>query len=203
MSQLGEYLVQEGAITSDQLVRALEYQRNTTRNLSLMALTEGILTRDEMQRALARQIESGESFEEALRGIGFFSPERLSELYEMRKEFRIPLGEILRRQGALDERKLRHWIEKFERLFDERENELRSLLGEIDLFSSLDADILDELARIAKLKHHEPGDIIYREGQACDAIYIIESGLVRLSSGEAENLLELGQPRSRDHFGRL
>ena len=110
MDQLGEYLVRKGVISTAQLIEALEQQRRATENLSLFAVSEGFIPPEDFERIIAHQLESGESFEEALLSLHVFSPERLAEFRRIKRDFRVPLGEVLIRRGYLTRAELHKWI---------------------------------------------------------------------------------------------
>ena len=200
MDQFGEFLVNRGAITTRQALRALEIQRRTMNNLTLMSFTEEFLTDTEMERVLEHQIRTGDNFENALRNLKVLEPAELEQLDKRKKEFRIPLGEILVRQAVLDYRELQHWVRRFEEL-PEYQLDLSALLREIDIIQLLSDEEISTITKSAKLKIYAPGDIIYREGESAQAIYLIDSGLVRFFTGTSEDTLELGLLQSENYFG--
>lgn len=200
MELLGEFLVQNGVITPEQLLIALEQQRSTTRNLSLMAITEGFLSESEFTRLLEHQIRTGDNFADSIRALNILSPDRLEEIQAMNKEYRVPLGEVLRQRGLISDPDLRRWIRLYEQSGDK--NPSVKLLQSIDLFHEFGDDILNQIAGLAKIKHYDAGDFIYREGDTGDAIYIVETGLIRLSCAGGREPLELGLMKSGDHFGQ-
>lgn len=204
MAQLGEYLVRQGVISPDQLIEVLHTQRSMNKNASLLAAAEEFLEPAVLDGVLDHQLEHSLSFEEAILDLGVLSRERVEELHRERKEFRVPLGEILRRRGFVDADELESWIERFER--DSRAGEdpqhLAAMLQRIDVFKKLNEDDCLRLATAARWKYYEAGDEVYREGDSGDAIFVVENGLVSLTSqGSLHEALELGSARSGDHFG--
>ena len=57
------------------------------------------------------------------------------------------------------------------------------LIRQVPIFAELDADDLEELAAIVEERRIEPHRILFREGDAGDAVYLIVKGLVRCSRG--------------------
>ncbi|MCB1318929.1 MAG: cyclic nucleotide-binding domain-containing protein, partial [Leptospiraceae bacterium] len=202
MDQLGEYLVRKGVISTAQLIEALEQQRRATENLSLFAVSEGFIPPEDLERIIAHQLESGESFEEALLSLHVFSPERLAEFRRIKRDFRVPLGEVLIRRRYLTRAELQKWIERYENQIQDR-SRLIDVLSAIDIFQNAEKNLLTALAERAHAKNYQSGDAIYRAGDEGDSIYVIESGLVRLTASEPglERALEIGIIRSGEHFG--
>ncbi len=204
MAQLGEILVRHGVISRDQLIEALYTQRRMNANASLLSAAEKYLEAAELERIIDHQLHRGLTFEEAILDLDVLSKKRVSELHRERKEFRVPLGEILRRRGFLDVAELNRWIERYENERDARENpeHLAAMLRSIEIFAKLDEACRLELSQNAHWKYYEAGDLIYEEGDPGDAIYVVEYGLVRLTThGALHDSLELGSARSGDHFG--
>ncbi len=61
----------------------------------------------------------------------------------------------------------------------EKEHRLRAV-AKIPLFAHLSPDSLHLLAQRLVRIHLEPGEVIFSEGQACEGLYVIEAGLVKL-----------------------
>ena len=64
------------------------------------------------------------------------------------------------------------------------------------LFAAVPARQLDSLASVAEREVFEPDQPVYREGDAADAVYIIESGQAEVAIGEDRRVLGPGE-----HFG--
>jgi predicted acylesterase/phospholipase RssA/CRP-like cAMP-binding protein len=56
----------------------------------------------------------------------------------------------------------------------------RELLAQAPLFAGADADTLDELADEAKMVRVHAGEMVVREGEAADRLYIVRSGRLRV-----------------------
>ncbi|MBQ0935736.1 GspE/PulE family protein [Ideonella paludis] len=54
--RLGDLLIQEGLLTSEQLTQALEEQRRTGRKLGRMIVDNGLVTEEQVSKALAKQL---------------------------------------------------------------------------------------------------------------------------------------------------
>jgi CRP/FNR family transcriptional regulator, cyclic AMP receptor protein len=82
--------------------------------------------------------------------------------------------------------------------------EIVELLGRVPVFSTLEHDDLERIAQLAVPRTFEPGQIVFREGDASDTCYIVRSGRARAvrehPDGRTITLATFG---SGDIFGEL
>jgi CRP/FNR family transcriptional regulator len=52
-------------------------------------------------------------------------------------------------------------------------------LARLPLFSDLDPEVSESIARLAILRHYDAGQVIYLEGEPAERLYILESGWVK------------------------
>ncbi|NOZ85604.1 MAG: cyclic nucleotide-binding domain-containing protein [Deltaproteobacteria bacterium] len=74
--------------------------------------------------------------------------------------------------------------------------EKMSALSETFLFKDVPEEKLEEVAKIAEEKLVIPGDVIIREGDFGDSIYVVVSGSVKIEKrveGELKEIAELGR----------
>src|ERR1700704_1996802 len=57
--------------------------------------------------------------------------------------------------------------------------EIVELLGSVPVFSTLEHDDLERIAQVAVPRGFEPGEIVFREGDASDTCYVVRSGHAR------------------------
>lgn len=195
----GEFLLHNGIITSEQLLDALEFQKESLRVLSIMHLLESSLDENE-RAALAERVSTGESPEAAAAELGFLSAEEIQELFRTNKEFRIPLGEVLVRNDAISESTLQYWLKQFDNQAPGTERVAQFLAG-IELFSDLPDAKREEISGSFKFKYFPAGEAIYRHGDYPDGLYIIESGLVSSSVRAGGETREADRFRSGQCFG--
>ena len=69
----------------------------------------------------------------------------------------------------------------------------------IDLFSRIPGEDLAQVALIAEEEERDAGDVLIREGEMGDALYLVVEGTVRVRKGERE-VAELGE---REVFGEM
>ena len=58
------------------------------------------------------------------------------------------------------------------------------LLRSVPLFEKLAGEDLASLARLAEVELREPGDVVFREGELGDALYVVVRGAVEIRRGD-------------------
>ncbi len=85
-----------------------------------------------------------------------------------------------------------------------KETEIVELLGRVPVFSTLEQDDLERVAALAVPRAFEPGQVVFREGDASDTCYVVRSGRARAvrehSDGRTITLATFGPG---DIFGEL
>ncbi len=85
-----------------------------------------------------------------------------------------------------------------------RSAEVVELLARVPVLSTLDADDLERIAELAVPRQFEPGQVVFREGDASDTCYIVRSGRARAvrehSGGRTLTLATFGPG---EFFGEL
>jgi CRP-like cAMP-binding protein len=85
-----------------------------------------------------------------------------------------------------------------------RSADVVELLARVPMFSTLDAEHLERIADLAVPRAFEPGQVVFREGDASDTCYIVRSGRARAtrehSGGRTITLATFGPG---DVFGEL
>jgi CRP-like cAMP-binding protein len=82
--------------------------------------------------------------------------------------------------------------------------EIVELLGRVPVFSTLEHDDLEQIAGLAVPRTFEPGQIVFREGDASDTCYIVRSGRARAVREHADGrTITLATFGSGDIFGEL
>lgn len=85
-----------------------------------------------------------------------------------------------------------------------KDAEIVELLGRVPVFSTLEHDDLERIAELAVPRAFEPGQIVFREGDASDTCYVVRSGRARAvrehPDGRTITLATFG---SGDIFGEL
>ncbi|HSK29163.1 MAG TPA: chemotaxis protein CheX [Candidatus Limnocylindria bacterium] len=92
----GQYLLEKGRITSQQLLDALEYQKNITTPMGTMALEREWMTAEQIKQVLQQQRRNNLRFGEISVAFGFLTQAQVNELLEDQETtHRVRLGEAL------------------------------------------------------------------------------------------------------------
>jgi CheY-specific phosphatase CheX len=92
----GQYLLEKGRITSRQLLDALEWQKNITAPIGIMALEHGWITVEQIKQVLRHQKENNLRFGEIAVASGFLTQPQVDELLkDQETTHRVRLGEAL------------------------------------------------------------------------------------------------------------
>jgi hypothetical protein len=104
--QFGLYLHRKGVITADQLVAAIEVQTRSLVRIGQLALEECILSARDIFDILRAQHDSPhEPFGELAIHLGLMTRVELMRLLMIQADRRVPLGDILVRQGVLTQQR--------------------------------------------------------------------------------------------------
>jgi CRP-like cAMP-binding protein/Fe-S-cluster-containing hydrogenase component 2 len=81
------------------------------------------------------------------------------------------------------------------------ERSLRTHLRQVSIFSGLSDRELDELAGRIKLRSFKKGEVIIRQGEEGDSLYLVRSGFVKVSLGDLRQEKILTYLREGSYFG--
>jgi CRP/FNR family cyclic AMP-dependent transcriptional regulator len=85
-----------------------------------------------------------------------------------------------------------------------KSTEIVELLGRVPVFSTLESEDLERIARVAVPRTFEPGQIVFREGDASDTCYIVRRGRARAVREHADGrTITLATFGIGDIFGEL
>jgi CheY-specific phosphatase CheX len=122
----GQYLLEKGRITSQQLLTASEGQKAVTAPIGTLALEKGWLTAEQIKRILDLQKKTNYRFGEQAILLGWMTQVQVRELIEEQElSHRVLLGEVLVAKGYLT----LDALEKEFREYDKEEEKLSSELA--------------------------------------------------------------------------
>ncbi len=98
----GQYLLERGRITSQQLHQALEFQKLVKLPVGVLALEAGLLTSDQIKAVLVRQSKSDKLFGELAVAMGLLNQAQVDEILTRQTSHKIFLGEALIVKGFID-----------------------------------------------------------------------------------------------------
>ncbi|OGF96861.1 MAG: hypothetical protein A2Z86_06190 [Candidatus Glassbacteria bacterium GWA2_58_10] len=109
----GQYLLECGLISTEQLTDGLRYQRNNNRVMGELAVEMGLLDRQQILQILEWQLSVDKDFGQVAKELGFLSEEQLEHLLELQQERHVYLGEALVTQGILKRAELENALKNF------------------------------------------------------------------------------------------
>lgn len=101
--------------------------------------------------------------------------------------------EMLRRSPEVRQRIDRKYIER----------SLRTHLKRVSLFAPLPEDIIDALANKVELVSFNKGDVIIKEGDPGDCLYLVRSGFVKVSRGPLDHEKIITYLKDGSYFGEM
>jgi CheY-specific phosphatase CheX len=128
----GQYLLEKGRITSQQLLDALEYQKEITTPIGAMSLEQSLLTTEQFKKVLEQQKKKNRSFGELACEMGFLSQTQLEGLAKKPDtSHRLRLAEALVCKGSISpetlEKELKEYNKESERVTSEISTTFSSL----------------------------------------------------------------------------
>jgi CheY-specific phosphatase CheX len=98
---IGQFLLEQGAITREQLLLATNLQEQRNRPLGVLAAEKGYLTPAQAERINREQQTTDRRFGELALGMGLLTEAQIKDLLDTQKSTRIRIGEALVELGAL------------------------------------------------------------------------------------------------------
>lgn len=120
----GQYLLEKGRITSQQLLDALECQKQITAPICALALEQGLLSAEQVKLLLQQQKKKNQGLGELAREMGFLTQAQIDVLLKKQEtNHRFKLAEILIAKGYMTpeilEKELKEHNKESERLASE------------------------------------------------------------------------------------
>jgi len=109
----GQYLLEKGIITRDQLLEAMEFQRSHNLRLGEHARRLGYLNEEQIQQIHAAQRHQDLPFGELAVRLGFLTPKQLEEVIAAQRAHHLYIGEVLVQKGFLSREALERELEAF------------------------------------------------------------------------------------------
>ena len=199
----GQYLINRGLVTEEQMVHALEEQRLRTSAFEKMALRLSLLNMKEVFQILTQQAATDLSFPEAAVRGGLLTAEQVVFVLENIDRERPSIGELLVEQGAVERHDMVAELERFEE-HKRHYAAIADLLAGVDFFKRVEPGALRALAYITEKCQFAAGERVVSEGERADCFYCVASGYLRITKdnphGGGEEIY-LGNLGPNDIFG--
>lgn len=112
----GQYLLQKGIISKEQLLRILEIQGEVNRKIGQLAIEEGLLLPEHIDNILKVQKRINKYFGQLAIQMGILSEEKLAHLLRRQRERYIEIEDIIIRENMLPKEVLKKELELFKTL---------------------------------------------------------------------------------------
>jgi hypothetical protein len=132
----GQYLIERGAVNSDQIRAALNLMEGENRNLGTLAEAGGILTAEEAVKVNAQQRFCDVPFGELAVKMGLLSEEQVDYLLDFQDQARLRIGQALVRLGFLPNERLLQLLVQYEN------EQTQFRVGNVVLPEGLESNIL-------------------------------------------------------------
>ena len=103
---LGQFLLEKGLLTPQQLLRAIELQKEANPPLGQLAIREGFIDQATAVKINNEQQRTDQRFGDLAISMGFITEQQIELLFAAQKEMRKFFGEILLEQGYIDQETL-------------------------------------------------------------------------------------------------
>lgn len=113
MKLFGEFLVDKGLITEEQLLEMVMQQVESAPSLPELIRKLDLLTGRELLKVFKRQAQRGLEFRAAAQSLGLWNEELEQKVRKSLSLERKPIGEILVMQGVLQQQELPHLLDEY------------------------------------------------------------------------------------------
>ncbi len=120
--RFGDYLIEKGIVSKDDLEVALKFQTEKTLRLGALAIEDGILTEHQLSVILDRQreVEAAGLFGEIAINMKLLSKEQINKLLEKQKEYDKIIGQTLVLSGAFSKDEKEKELKLFYEMIEEK-----------------------------------------------------------------------------------
>jgi hypothetical protein len=111
--RFGDYLLNRNLATPEQISRALEFQRSSTRPLGKLARELGYINRKENVQVLLENIKSEKRYGDIAVEMGLLTRQQIDDLVEIQKRDSVMIGNILVEEEVLTKKQLLNALKNF------------------------------------------------------------------------------------------
>lgn len=121
---LGNYLLNKGYITSEQLVEALQYQKSVQLKLGVLAIHAGYMTSSQVEQVHIMQTHQNERFGELAVKAGFLTEEQVQQLLNSQKPDYLLLSQALVDKGYMTTAEFEKAMNEYQSEYEISEDDL-------------------------------------------------------------------------------
>lgn len=145
----GQYLLEKGIITPDQLLTAINHQKAVNMKLGVLAMDKKYMTSQQVEDILEIQKERDAQFGELAVENKIITTDQLTELLSIQKSERIFLGESLVEKGYLTLQQLENCLTEYKKYEGEIKSEVLSELNSINpRYSTIIKDSIEVIQKM-------------------------------------------------------
>lgn len=123
---LGNYLLNKGYITSEQLVEALQYQKSVQLKLGVLAIHAGYMTSSQVEQVHIMQTHQNERFGELAVKAGFLTEEQVTQLLNSQKPDYLLLSQALVDKGYMTTSEFEKAMSEYQSEYEITESDLNN-----------------------------------------------------------------------------
>lgn len=151
----GQFLIERGALTPEQLIEAVSYQENRNHKFGMYAESKGYLKAEDVERLNEEQKRTDLMIGELAAKLGLLTSIQVEEILTVQRNDHVQIGQILVMKGFMDEENLEAELEAF------REDQSHYEVGKVlvpdgvknaETISTLVDLTLKMLQRVAKIE---------------------------------------------------
>jgi CheY-specific phosphatase CheX len=126
----GQYLLEKGRITSQQLLTALEFQKSISLPIGTLAMERGWLTAAQINEIMAQQKRKTLRFGELALELGYLTQAQVDDLHQVQEtSHRVRLGEALVIRGFLTMEALERELKEYNKETEKFSSEVSAAFG--------------------------------------------------------------------------
>lgn len=124
----GQYLLEKGKITREQLLEAVEHQKSINVSLGTVALEKGMLNPDQINKIHFEQRKTDKKFGELAVTLGLLTADQVDQILKAQMSRHVYLGEALVKKGFLTLEQLDQALKQYESEQAKDKTEISSFL---------------------------------------------------------------------------
>ncbi len=110
----GQFLVEKGAVSTEEILDAVEIQKISNLKFGEMALAMGLLSESDVDKVHDIQHRTEQSFDHLAVHLGLLTEEQKAQVAEMQHERHLDIGRALVESGAISAEELETWQARFQ-----------------------------------------------------------------------------------------
>ena len=143
----GQFLLEKGKILKEELLDALEFQKNINVKLGTIALDSGYLNSAQIEKIHQEQHRTDKLFGEIAIELNYLTSEQLEELLTIQKNERISFGDALMQKGYISLQELESELKLFKEKYPDSTEEVKKTLSKAPKLSEIFVDTTIKLLR--------------------------------------------------------